>query len=218
MTGLFMLGLLVSSTVAIAAWLVTANQRSHWAFAAYASWLPLMDLVRLPFTAVREAHQHPMSGIARVAFHVEQSIVVSWSMFFLALCLHYYVRRGSWVPVAVWAAISLGLVIAYPSGARAFGTLYFKTVAYSVTAASWAVIVYGAIFNRAIRVDLAHVLIAMYAAVDVVNIAVPMARADMANWWLVQASASLGGASMIVAQLVYLRKRTIGPTAVRGEA
>lgn len=216
MTRLFLIGLVMSSAVAAASWVVAANQRSHRAFAAYATWLPVMDVVRLPFTAARRGHEHPMAGLARAAFHVEQSIVVSWSLFFLGLCMHYYVRRGSWVPVAIWAAVSLGLIVAYPAGATSFGVLYTRFIFYVVTMTAWAVIVYGALLNRALRVELAHVLIAMYAAVDVVTVAVPMARADMANWWLLQASNTLLGAAMVCAQLVFLlRRRSVDPIAAR---
>jgi hypothetical protein len=206
------------AALVVAAWLFCSKQRSHVAFAAYATWMAAMDWARLGLAAVRRGHEHPLHGLARAAYHAEQAIVVSWSLFFLACCLHYYARRLVWVPLAVWMVISVGLVVAYPTGTRSFALLYTTSIYYVVTAASWAVIVYGALFDREIRVELAHIMIAVYAAVDVVVIAVPLARADMGNWPVVRAASSLAAAGMVVAHIVVFARGRLGPpTAARGE-
>jgi len=177
-----------------------------------------MDVVRLGLAAKRHNLTHPLHGIARAAFHAEQAIVVSWSLFFLACCLHYFARRGAWIPIAMWIAISLALVVAYPSGARSFAVVYAMRIYYVVTVASWVVILYGVV-TRAARIELAHVMLMVYAAVDVVVVAVPLARADMGNWVFVRAAAALAGAGMVLAHVAWLvRDRQLAARSIAGEA
>jgi hypothetical protein len=204
--------------VAVAAWTVSATRRSHLAFASYAAWMFAMDLVRIGLAAKRRGLVHPLTGVARAAFHAEQAIVVSWSLFFLACCMHYFAKRGALVPIALWLVVSLALIVAYPSGARAFSVLYTTRIYYVVTALSWAVILYGVV-SRTARVELAHVMILIYAAVDVVVIAVPLANAEMSNWPIVRAANTLGAVGMLVAHAaVLLRDRLASRRVAAGSA
>jgi hypothetical protein len=204
----FQLAAYVSAALLSAvAWAVWARRRSHLAFAAYATWMVAMDVVRIGLSAKRKNLSHPLHGVARAAFHAEQAIVVSWSLFFLACCLHYFVRRAAWLPIALWLAISIALVVAYPSGARSFAVLYTTRIYYVVTVLSWAVILFGVV-SRTARIELAHVMLMIYAAIDVVVAAVPLARAEMANWPIVRAASTLGAIGMILAHsAVFVRDR-----------
>jgi len=200
--------MVASGVLTCLAWALWTRQRSHAAFAAFATWMAAMDLVRIGLAAKRLGLAHPLQGVARAAFHAEQAIVLSWSLLFLACCVHYFVKRATWIPIALWAVVSLALVVVYPSGAKSFAQLYTTRVYYVVTFLSWAVMFYGAA-SRRVRIELAHVMLMLYAAVDAVVIAVPLARADMANWPLVRAASTLGALAMIVAHgVVMLRGAT----------
>jgi hypothetical protein len=207
MSELRVIQIVATGLLSCIAWAFWTRQRSHAAFAAFATWMAAMDLVRIGLAAKRVGLAHPLHGAARAAFHAEQAIVLSWSLLFLACCLHYFVKRATWIPIAMWAVVSVALVVAYPNGAKSFAQLYTTRVFYVVTFLSWAVMLYGAA-SRRVRLELAHVMLMLYAAVDAVVIAVPLARADMANWPVVRAASTLGAAAMIAAHGVVMLRGT----------
>lgn len=194
--------------LAVATWAVSATRRSHWAFAAYATWMWSMDWVRIGLATKRHGLTHPFTGVARATFHADQAIVVSWSLFFLACCVHYFLKRGALIPIAIWAALSVILIVAYPTFGREFPVLYTTRIYYAVTAVSWLVILYGVV-TRVARIELAHVMLLIYAAVDVVVVAVPFANAGASNWPVARAASSLTAAGMLTAHVaVLLRDRS----------
>jgi hypothetical protein len=102
-------------------------QRRNRPLAAVLVWSVVADLARMwigetilePTRAAMRAAGHnpadiPFTGAARLAFHIDAALFLSWSAGLAVVALAVLARRRAWPVVVVWAAASIALAVTYP--------------------------------------------------------------------------------------------------------
>jgi len=166
---------------AILALLWCRRERHHVVLAAYVTWMAAQDIVLPILRRFYPLHVHPLHGAQRVLAHVSDTIVLSWTFLFLAVCLHYFVRRGALVAIAAWCLASIASCIAYLPDAQWTRGLTF--VGLGGLAVTWASIGWGIFWRRDIKVQLAHLIVILYAGTDVALHVLPFSNV-LRDWQL----------------------------------
>lgn len=197
----------VYGVLAILAVLTARRDRAHRPVAAYVAWMFLSELVRWAglIHLYRDAPR-PLHGVARLAFHVDEAIALSWSGFFVAACLAVFVGRGVRYAFVGWLAI-VGLVcVWYPRlSGPSLVNVYLATSALS-TVVAWSCIVYGVFFRRDLRPGLGALVLILYAATDVAIYLFNYVRGFLQNWPFANLAGMLMLTAAIVAHVVWLAR------------
>lgn len=107
--------LAVATAVALA-W----RRRDHRPFAVFIGWIFLAGVVRAGFDArfdlLRPLGSTPFTGVARVAFHLDQAAELSSTAGLAALAIVLCARRKAlaWLPGLAWVAVVTYLATHYP--------------------------------------------------------------------------------------------------------
>jgi hypothetical protein len=153
--------------------------------AAYLTWMAAVDWVRMPLRPVLARAPRPLVGWTRGLMHLEELFVLSWSFLFVACCVHYFLGRKPWAVFGAWAAMLL-VCLNYPviSG-DALGWVY-RLASVTCLIASWGCIGWGMLRIRDLQPGLAHLVLMMFAGVDVALNLVPYAEGFATRWPLVR--------------------------------
>lgn len=170
--------------VAILAWLAHRRRDDYGPMAAYLIWMAGSDWLRVGLRTILQGADRPLEGLARISFHADQLIVLSWSFLFVSCCVHYFMGKKTWPVLGVWGAVWLAC-LNYPlvSGAVLEGV--YVGVSLGTLLGSWAAIAWGVVGARK-NPGLPHLVIILGACTDGVSNIVPFARGLVANWPLVQ--------------------------------
>ncbi len=199
--------------LAAVAWAWTRREPSHRPFAALVSWLAVANLARVGLAALKEGADRPYTGFARVVFHADQAIFLSFSFLFVAAVVHYFLRRGPWLVVGAWAA-TYAICLNYPTVSRDVLIALYRTVGVGCVLATWACIFWGIARRADLQPALAHLVLILYAVVDVVTNLVPMARDYLGNWDVVRfANILLLVACVVLHAASLARRRALGVSA-----
>jgi len=181
-------------TLAVVAWAVTRKYRPHVYLAAYTTWISVVDLWRGP------------TGISFLP--LDRALVQSFSFFFLALAVHYFLDRSARLVLAAFAVVVLGL-LAFPTMSKAASYRLYFAVYDTTTVLVWGIVVYAVLRRRDVRPNLAHLVLVLYAATDAVAICFPLLKWRIDEWRVVAVSQLVCVTASIVAHLVFLfRART----------
>ncbi len=114
-------GWVAQCLVAALAWRVSRHSVRHIPFAAFATFAAVSDLVRAATSFAilhpyRAAHgDEPYVEVARAAFHLDQSLFISYPIALLALCATLHWMRDSWAhAVGLVGMLEAVLVLGYP--------------------------------------------------------------------------------------------------------
>jgi hypothetical protein len=106
---------------ALSAVALARRRADHWPVAAFLVWLVGVDVLRatliLRFDLVRPLGAPPLEGAARLAFHADQAIELSWAAGIAAIAILSFSRR-SWPALLValaWAGTVAYLATHYPA-------------------------------------------------------------------------------------------------------
>jgi len=198
--------------LALSAWLVARRDRRHRWLALYLSWLPASDLLRAFVLEPLRGGLRPYAGVARVAWHADQLVVLSWSFAFVALCLHHFAARR---PTLGWAtgAFAWLLCLSYPLVTNDVLGWVYRAAGLWCLAVSWACILWGMARRRDLEAGLTHLSLMLLAAVDVALNLVPFARDYFGDWPLVRWANLALRAVLLAAHLVWLARRREGQVA-----
>lgn len=197
--------LLAYAVLAVLAGIVAVRNRQHRPTAAFIGWMLASDIVRPVLTRVYESAPRPLHGSARFAFHVDESIALSWYGLFVATCLVTFVGRGARHAIAVWILLSAACLF-YPfvSG-RILVNLYLATAITSAVAA-WACILYGMFVRRDLDPGLPHLVLILYATTDVGTYLFSYLEGFAENWPFVRLANLFLLLACIVAHVVWLAR------------
>lgn len=166
------------------AWGVTRRSRDHAAVAVFVSWMTATDTMRKWIMTLRGQAAHPLHGIERAAFHLDELLVSSWSFAFLACCALYFLRgrRIAASILGLWIVSWTAMIATYPwlTGARlmtAYHALFWGTLAVS-----WTMILFAMFRRRELRPRLAHLVVIMYATSDLMLGAFPFLHGVLGSW------------------------------------
>lgn len=150
MTRVLVAGYALSALITALAWFVTHRRSDHRPIALLLTLGLVSDVIR------RQLYIHaigpgyvvaaggPLTGAARVAFHVEQALFLAWPAGLTAAALTIFLRRRPWLVAVVWSLAVAALAVSYPGTRgdvlrRAYLALELATIAVS----SGAVIQWG---------------------------------------------------------------------------
>jgi hypothetical protein len=182
MDGLPTVDNLLYVVLAMIAWAIVRRDGSHRPLAAYISWMAASELLRGALGSLKDGAPKPYTGIARVAAHGDQLIVLSWSFLFVALCLHYFLARKPWAPLAAWLTTFVVCVVGYPMlRGHALGLVY-GAVTFGSLLASWGCITWAILRRRKVEPKLAHLVLILYASTDVATAIIQVTRDYFKGW------------------------------------
>lgn len=215
MSGQYATVVALNALFALTGWLVVRRFRPHALVAAFVSWMVASDFVQMWSTRVRGGVTVPMHGVARLAFHVEEAFALSWTLLFLAVCAHYFLRsaRAAAGVVALWAITSAVVVARYPSlVGEPLYALYRRLFVVGLFA-EWAIILFGVFRDRTLKPTISHLVVILYAATDMVTFALPLFAGYRSKWfdirWINTVMVSLG----IAAHLLFLLRPRLAEEA-----
>ena len=188
---------------AVLAWLVARKDTGHRWIAAYITWMIWEDSVRLGLKALLSA------GLLTAAIRepLDHLIVTSWQFLFVACCVHYFVGRRVHAVFAVWAAVWLVQVF-HPAWTDDQIASFVYAVWVTTLVFNWAVIISGVLRRPDLSPRLAHLMVILYAATDVVFCVVPLRRGVMENWPVLSVANTLLMVALCVVQFGWLARRT----------
>jgi len=189
--------------LAVVAWAVTRKYRPHVYLAAYATWIAAADLLRGWFRG-RMALSFPP---------LDRALSQSFSFFFLALAVHYFLGRSARLVLAAFAVVVL-VLFAFPTMSKAASHHLYFAVYDTTTALVWGMIVYAALRRRDLRPHLAHLVLVLYAATDAVAICFPLLKWRIDEWRVVVVSQVFCITTAIIAHVVFLFRARSQPARV----
>jgi hypothetical protein len=167
--------------LAALAWAWARRDPSHRVFAWLVAWYAGGDLARIGLAALREDAPRPYRGFARLVFHLDQALFLSWSFLFVAVAAHYFLRSRPWIVLGAWIA-TFAICLDYPTVSREVLIALYRTVGLGCVVATWGCIGWAIAKRAEIQPRLAHLMLILYGVVDVVTNLVPMARDYLGNW------------------------------------
>jgi hypothetical protein len=207
-----LLHLCLSASLACLAWAVARRDAEHRWVAAFVTWMLFTDLARRLLIHLRQGAPKPYTGLARVEFHADQLLVLSWSFLFAALCLHMFARRRPWPALGGWALTFL-VCLDYPNvSGPVLGALY-RGVSLVALVVCWAAILWGMTRRRELEPTLAHLIVMLYAVTDVVLNLVPFAGGYFSSWPLVRIANLMLLSGCTAAHVWFLVRRRAAATA-----
>jgi hypothetical protein len=126
--------------------LVARRRPDHRPFAAFFGVVTLANLVRAGLTIVapiRPLGSEPFTGVARVVFHIEEALFLTWPAGLAALVVMLFVtpRWTAALPGVTWAGVVAYLVTHYPAiRGQALGEVYLLAELAALTVASGVMI------------------------------------------------------------------------------
>jgi hypothetical protein len=172
---------LVHALAVVLAWLVVRRAREHVWAAAIVTWMLADDLVR----EVVYAATRPFPGLAHLARSLDHVLVLGWTFPYLAVCAIYFLRRRDVAIAAMiaWALMSGVMIATAPTlGRTAIDTVY-RVLYWFGVASTWLMILLGVFGDRALKPRLAHLVIILYAATDVVGACFPWLEPVLGRRW-----------------------------------
>lgn len=150
MTRVLALGYALSALVTALAWLVTQRRPAHRPIALLLTLGLGSDVIRrqLYVHAIGPGHVvaagGPLTGAARVAFHVEQALFLAWPAGLVATALAIFLRRRPWLVAAAWTFAVEALVRSYPvTRGDVLRRAYLAAELLTIAISSGAVIQWG---------------------------------------------------------------------------
>jgi hypothetical protein len=171
--------------LAVVAMLVARRDRDHWPLAAYAAWLPLADLLRIPIRAYRAGLEHPGEGLGRLLFHVGEGLYLTISFGFLAVVLVSFTRAKWWPALAGWAVV-LAICLDYEVVRRDVLENLYRTVAIGCMGVGLLAVAHAMLVRRDLQPKLHHLSIMIYLAADVVTYLFPFVGSLYTDWDVVR--------------------------------
>ena len=186
------------------AWARVRRDREHRAFALYASWMLLEFFLRRGLRLAREGPPEELGAVGLASYHADQAIVLSWTVFFVAACVHYFVRRPIWPVLLVGVLAWLPAISPPPLLGSAF-MAYSSHVFGAGVVLSWAAIIWCVAFRaRVFEPKLAHLALMMFAITDVIALLAPLVELDFANWEALMLSTTLTVVAATGAHVVWI--------------
>jgi hypothetical protein len=170
----------LSGAVAILAWLAYRRRDHYGPMAAYLVWMAGSDWLRVGLRVLLDGADRPFEGLARVSFHADQLVVLSWSFLFLACCVHYFVGKKIWPVLGVWGAVWL-VCLNYPFVSGSTLERLYLGVTLGTLLVSWAVIAWGVVRTRK-AASLPHLILILGACADGVLNIMPYVRGLVTSW------------------------------------
>ena len=151
----------------------------------WATWMPVAEFTRLGLATVRDGAVRPYVGAARLSFHADEFLVLSWTFSLLALGLHYFTRlRPVWA--ALPFAVSFALCLEYPWMRGESLALLYRVVSLGGCLVVWGAIAWAMMFRDDARPNVTHLVVMFVAASEVINVAVPFAADFFRDWDMVR--------------------------------
>ncbi|MBI2898468.1 MAG: hypothetical protein HYY06_33260 [Deltaproteobacteria bacterium] len=167
--------------LALLAWLVARHQREHRPLALFVSWMVAADWVRVVLNGVRADEPRPLVGIARVAYHLDQLVVLSWSFAFMAVALRYFTKRPPAFAL-VGLAVTWLITLNYPLVSGEFLLWILRLAGICATVVAWTCILAAIFRRRDLQPTLAHLVVILYSVTDFVLYLVPW-MGDVGRTW-----------------------------------
>lgn len=194
----------------LAAW-VGHSQPSHRGVAAYATWMAVCDTVRPFLREVLAGAARPLAGGPRLAFHIEELLVLSWSFLFLACCVRYFLARRTWPIVGAWL-LAWVVCLDYPRISGPSLAALYKIVGTGSMLVAWALIAWTMFARRAVP-RLAHLTLMAFAVGDLTIALVAYAGDLNQRWPLVRLASVCMLAAACGFHIVWLVRRRSGELA-----
>jgi hypothetical protein len=174
----------LQALLAMFAWTVSRRSREHAGVAGFVSWMVASDAMRRVTVALRGTAPHPLHGVARIAFHVDELLVSSWSFVFVACCAWYFLRsrRTAASVGALWIATWVVMIASYPWLVTARLMVLYQAFFWITLAIAWGTILFAMFRRRELRPGLAHLVLIIYAAADLVVGAFPFLHGFVGRW------------------------------------
>ncbi|MBI4702691.1 MAG: hypothetical protein HY744_16335 [Deltaproteobacteria bacterium] len=169
------------------AWLVWRRRRDHLALALYLTFMSAGDFVRLCYLPHLRSAPRPYAGWHLLLSHADVLLVLGWSFLFAACMVHYFLGRRPTAIYGAYGAIWL-ICLNYPLVSGDVYAWVLRAVSLGCLLLSWACIGYAVLRRAALRPGLAHLVLMLYAANDVVLNLIPWAKGFFGYWYLVRYS------------------------------
>ena len=196
---------------AVLSWLVVRRDSGHRWMAAYVTFMAAEHWLRQLFLIIETAA--PAAVV--VTTPLDHLVVLSWSLAFAACCVHYFVGRWVWAVMVV-----LGLLWSvrqwYPGWTADHTMTLMRGVGNVTLVFAWVLIIWGVLRKHELRPRLAHLVLILYAACDVVTKLVPLRRGYFENWPLVRLATVLMLLAICAAHarwLILARRRAVAVEA-----
>ena len=153
----------------------------------------------------------PLSGLTRVAAHIDSALFLLWPTSLAGTALQVFLRRRAWqVVLPLWAAIVAALVLLYPAVRGAALQRWYLAVELAALAVTLGAIVQWAWWTREVP-RLQHVALLLIFAVDVASlIAGPWRTVIYETWPLAQFMSAV-----LYALLINMQGRMLWTSASR---
>lgn len=181
----------------VLATLVALRAEAHRPVAAYIAWMAVEGFVR--HVVLRHLGTPGLDWLLSPLDHL---IVTSWSMLFVACCVHYFVRRGTRYVFVAWAVVLVAWWLGPEDVESRYRALYLVGLA-----ASWVCILYGMFRPARVEPGLAHLSLILYASADIVILTSPLRRGVLANWSVGRFVTMLLLVALIIAHSAWLLRR-----------
>lgn len=187
-------------------WLVTRQRREHLPLALFVSWMVFTDWTRIGLRAIHHGEPRPLVGIPRVAFHLDQFVVLSWSFATMALAIRYFTKKSTAIAFAGLAMTWL-ITLNYPlvTGDVLLWIMRFAGICGSVV--SWACILWAITRRRDLEPTLAHLVVILIATTDFVTYLVPWMTDPRRTWPIVNLVDDIQLAIFCAAHVIWLVSR-----------
>ncbi len=203
MSNLVLANYALASALAALSAIVSRRAPEGRPLTAYLAWMALSDLFRMALNRAVHFAPHPLHGIPRLLFHLDVSIVLSWSFLFVACALLYFLGRGARVPIVLWLLATLVAALAYPALTGPRLVKVYTIASTGCLVASAGSILWCLFRRRDAEIGLPHLVIILYTLTDVAMRAVPYSK-RLSDWGLVQASNVALLSACIVAHVAWV--------------
>jgi hypothetical protein len=165
------------------AWWIARKERAHRGIAAWLGFLLVTVLVATPVRDALQTAPRRLTGFSLVLKVVDRAVYTGYYAALLAVCLYYFTRRRAW-----WWGFVFALLAELPFALHGYrpwpdrGAQMFVAIAVAGTALTWAFILRGLLVRRDLNPGLPHLLVMMYAGVEIGLLLVPYARDFFGHW------------------------------------
>lgn len=170
------------AALAVAVW---RREPSHRAFAAYVVWMTASDWGRLLLAELRESAARPYTGLARVWFHLDEALVLSWSFGLLAVTLLSFARWRPWTAALGWA-VAMAVCLDYPDVRGETLQVVYRTSALLCLGTGIGCVFWGILVRRDLQPRLHHLAVMAFLAADSVIYLLPYVKDMFGEWSIVR--------------------------------
>ena len=197
--------LVAYGVLAVLAVVVATRYRMHRPVAAYIGWMFAAENVRFGLMHAYQGAPRPFHGLARVAFHLDEGVALSWYAFFIAGCLIVFVGRGARWAFVAWALL-WSACLYYPRVSGQVLVEIYHLTAIASMIASWACIAYGVFFRRDLAPGLPHLILIFYASTDVATYLFSLLEGFVKNWPIIRIANMLLLVACIATHIAWLAR------------